>query len=163
MVDKDQFRSAMAHFASGVTVVTVSDGAGGVGGLTANAFSSLSLDPPLILICVDKLSKAREYLDLEKAFTLHFLADDQETVAMAFAQRGPDKANGIDWHTNQRGVPALDDYLVAVECDLENTMDGGDHVIIVGRVVDIKNSSTDRAPLTYYKGKINTLVPRDLP
>lgn len=162
MVDKIQFRNAMGHFASGVTVVTVSNGSGGVGGLTANAFSSLSLDPPLVLVCVDNLSKAREYLEQEKAFTLHILADNQEPVAMAFAQRGPDKADGTAWHVNERGIPALDDYLVALECELENTMEGGDHVIMVGRVLDIKSTDQDRAPLTYYKGQINALAPNKI-
>jgi 3-hydroxy-9,10-secoandrosta-1,3,5(10)-triene-9,17-dione monooxygenase reductase component len=161
MVDILQFRDAMGHFASGVTVVTVSDGAGSVGGLTANAFSSLSLEPPLVLICVDNLSKAREYLDREKAFTIHFLGHHQEDIAMAFAARGPDKANGIGWSLSARGIPVLDDYLVALECEMENSMQGGDHVIIVGRVLDIKTTDTDQPPLTYYKGQINALVPRD--
>jgi len=159
MVDKQIFRDAMGYFASGVTVVTVSNGEDGIGGLTANAFSSLSLDPPLILICVDNLSKAREYLEAEKTFTVHFLANDQEEVANAFAQRGPDKANGIKWHTSAQGRPVLDDYLVALECDLENQMEGGDHVIIVGRVRAIEISDDSRAPLTYYRGRMNALMP----
>lgn len=157
MFDPIEFRNAMGHFATGVTVVTVSDGAGGVGGLTANAFSSLSLDPPLVLVCVDQLSQALAYLTAEKTFTLHFLAADQEQTALAFAQRGPDKANGIDWHLNTRGVPALDDYLVALDCDLENAVPGGDHTIIIGRVLDIKMSDAERQPLTYYKGMMNGL------
>ena len=84
MFDKIEFRNAMGHFPSGVTVVTVSDGQGGVGGLTANAFSSLSLDPPLILICVDTSSQARQYIESEKAFTVHFLADTQEKTAVSY-------------------------------------------------------------------------------
>ncbi|NQV99142.1 MAG: flavin reductase family protein [Rhodospirillales bacterium] len=161
MVDIAQFREAMGHFASGVTVVTVSDGEGGVGGLTANAFSSLSLEPPLVLICVDNLSKAREYLDREQAFTVHFLGDHQEEVALAFARRGPDKADGVDWNLSARGTPVLADYLVALECQMENAMEGGDHMIIVGRVLDIRTAGTERPPLTYYRGQINALVPKD--
>ncbi len=158
MVDKQKFRDAMGHFASGVTVVTVSNGEGGIGGLTANAFSSLSLDPPLILICVDHLSKAREHIEQHKAFTVHFLADDQEEIAMAFARRGPDKADGIAWQLSASGTPVLDDHLIALECDLENQMEGGDHMIIVGRVKNIEMSKDPRAPLTYYRGQMNALV-----
>lgn len=159
MVDKQKFRDAMGHFASGVTVVTVSNGDGGIGGLTANAFSSLSLDPPLILICVDNQSKAREFLETEKAFTVHFLANDQEAVATAFAKRGPDKANGVKWHVSEQGRPVLDDYLVALECDLENQMEGGDHMIVVGRVKNIVLSNDERPPLTYFRGQMNALTP----
>ena len=163
MFDENQFRDALGRFASGVTVVTVSDGNGDVGGLTANAFSSLSLDPPLVLVCVDQFSKAREFIEAEKAFTVHFLADDQEAVAMAFARRGPGKSEGVDWTLSERGTPMLRDYLVALECQLENQLEGGDHVIVVGRVLEIRISETNRAPLTYYQGQINALMPAKSP
>ncbi len=159
MSDQVHFRDALGRFASGITVVTVSDGNNDVGGLTANAFSSLSLDPPLVLVCIDQLSKAREYIEAERHFTIHVLAEHQEEVALAFAQRGPDKAKGIGWTTSERGIPVLDDYLVALECQLENQLEGGDHMIIVGRVLDIKVSDIEHAPLTYYRGQINALTP----
>ena len=160
MFDKIEFRNAMGHFASGVTVVTVSDGQGGVGGLTANAFSSLSLDPPLILICVDTSSQALQYIEAEKAFTVHFLADTQEETAISFAQHGSGKAHGVEWELSERGTPRLTEYTVALECQLENELEGGDHVIIVGRVLDISTHKNDSLPLTYYKGQINALVPK---
>jgi 3-hydroxy-9,10-secoandrosta-1,3,5(10)-triene-9,17-dione monooxygenase reductase component len=160
MIDNIKFRNAMGHFASGVTVVTVLNGQGGIGGLTANAFSSLSLDPPLVLICVDAISQARVLIESEKAFTVHFLADDQEKTAISFAQHGPNKADGVIWELSKRGVPRLTEYMVALECQLENELEGGDHIIIVGRVIDISINENKRAPLTYYKGQINTLVPK---
>ena len=160
MIDKIEFRNAMGHFVSGVTVVTVLDGQGGIGGLTANAFSSLSLDPPLVLICLDTLSQARVYIETEKAFTIHFLADDQEKTAIAFAQHGPNKADGLAWELSKKGIPKLTEYMVALECQLENELEGGDHIIIVGRVLDISTNENKRAPLTYYKGQINALVPK---
>jgi 3-hydroxy-9,10-secoandrosta-1,3,5(10)-triene-9,17-dione monooxygenase reductase component len=161
MIDNIKFRNAMGHFASGVTVVTVLDGQRGIGGLTANAFSSLSLDPPLVLICVDSLSQARILIETEKAFTIHFLADNQEKTAISFAQHGPDKANGVMWELSERGIPRLTEYLVALECQLENQLEGGDHIIIVGRVLDIFIHENKRPPLTYYKGQINMLAPRE--
>ncbi len=160
MTDPIEFRDAMGHFASGVTVVTVSDGQDGIGGLTANAFSSLSLDPPLVLICVDNLSQARVHIESQKTFVVHFLADHQEPVAVAFSRRGSDKANGVSWSKSPTGTPMLKDYLIALECQLENAVDGGDHMILVGRVMDIQSTDTHRPPLTYYRGQINALVPK---
>ena len=160
MIDKIEFRNAMGHFATGVTVVTVLDGQGGIGGLTANAFSSLSLDPPLVLICVDTFSQARIFIESEKAFTIHFLADDQEKTAASFAQHGPNKADGVIWELSQQGIPRLTEYMVALECQLENEFEGGDHTIIVGKVLDISIHESNRPPLTYYKGRINALVPK---
>jgi 3-hydroxy-9,10-secoandrosta-1,3,5(10)-triene-9,17-dione monooxygenase reductase component len=161
MIDKIKFRNAMGHFASGVTVVTVLDGQGGIGGLTANAFSSLSLEPPLVLICVDTLSQARALIESEKAFTIHFLADNQEKTAISFAQHGPNKADGVIWELSERGIPRLTEYMVALECQLENEFQGGDHIIIVGKVLDIFTHENKRPPLTYYKGQINALVPKN--
>jgi 3-hydroxy-9,10-secoandrosta-1,3,5(10)-triene-9,17-dione monooxygenase reductase component len=160
MIDKIEFRNAMGHFATGVTVVTVLDGQGGIGGLTANAFSSLSLDPPLVLICVDTFSQARIFIASEKVFTIHFLADDQEKTAASFAQHGPNKADGVIWELSQQGIPRLTEYMVALECQLENEFEGGDHTIIVGKVLDISIHESNRPPLTYYKGRINALVPK---
>jgi 3-hydroxy-9,10-secoandrosta-1,3,5(10)-triene-9,17-dione monooxygenase reductase component len=160
MIDKIEFRNAMGHFATGVTVVTVLDGQGGIGGLTANAFSSLSLDPPLVLICVDTLSQARILIESEKVFTIHFLSEDQEKTAISFAQHGPNKADGVKWELSQRGIPRLTEYMVALECQLENEFEGGDHKIIVGRVLDIFIHENNRPPLTYFKGGINALVPK---
>jgi 3-hydroxy-9,10-secoandrosta-1,3,5(10)-triene-9,17-dione monooxygenase reductase component len=160
MIDKIEFRNAMGHFATGVTVVTVLDGQGGIGGLTANAFSSLSLDPPLVLICVDTLSQARILIESEKVFTIHFLSEDQEKTAISFAQHGPNKADGVKWELSQRGIPRLTEYMVALECQLENEFEGGDHKIIVGRVLDIFIHESNRPPLTYFKGGINALVPK---
>jgi 3-hydroxy-9,10-secoandrosta-1,3,5(10)-triene-9,17-dione monooxygenase reductase component len=160
MIDKIEFRNAMGHFATGVTVVTVLDGQGGIGGLTANAFSSLSLDPPLVLICVDTLSQARILIESEKVFTIHFLSEDQEKTAISFAQHGPNKADGVKWELSQRGIPRLTEYMVALECQLENEFKGGDHKIIVGRVLDIFIHENNRPPLTYFKGGINALVPK---
>ena len=160
MIDKIEFRNAMGHFASGVTIVTVLDGQGGIGGLTANAFSSLSLDPPLVLICVDALSQARVLIETEKVFAIHFLADDQEEIAISFAQHGPNKADGVKWELSKRMIPKLTEYMVALECQLESEFESGDHIIIVGRVIDISTNENKHAPLTYYKGQINALVPK---
>jgi 3-hydroxy-9,10-secoandrosta-1,3,5(10)-triene-9,17-dione monooxygenase reductase component len=160
MIDKIEFRNAMGHFATGVTVVTVLDGQGGIGGLTANAFSSLSLDPPLVLICLDTLSQARILIESEKVFTIHFLSEDQEKTAISFAQHGPNKADGVKWELSQRGIPRLTEYMVALECQLENEFEGGDHKIIVGRVLDIFIHESNLPPLTYFKGGINALVPK---
>jgi len=155
MVDQALYRDALGRFASGVTVVTAPVGQEGIAGLTASAFSSLSIDPPLILVCVGEKSASRAAFNASPYFAVHILAESQEDTAMAFARSGDDKANGIPWTPSERGTPMLDDYLVALECERTEEFHGGDHTILIGHIVDIRMSDCARAPMTYYRGQLN--------
>ena len=113
---------------------------------------------PLILVCVGQQSAARKAFNLSRLFAVHILARDQQEVALAFAKSSDDKAHGIPWEITTNGTPMLKDYMVALECRLKEEFYGGDHAIIIGQIIDIKIKNCDRAPMTYYKGKLNTLV-----
>jgi len=161
MINEVLQRDALSRFASGVTVVTALSEDGSIAGLTANAFSSLSLDPPLILVCVGEGSSSRAAFNAAQSFSVHILAEDQKTVAMAFAKSTKNKSDGIPWTLTERGTPMLRDYLVALECERADEFLSGDHAIIIGQIINIKVSNCGRAPMTYYRGKLNSLVIRD--
>ena len=148
-VEADVFKSAMGRFASGVTVVTtVADGERF--GITVSAFSSLSLDPPLVLICIAKRAPSHEAIKNAGKFVANILSADQEEVSNKFASRAEDKFEGIAWHDGDLGLPVIEGSLGSVECVLHSSLDGGDHSIYVGRVVGAH--LTDGQPLIYGQG-----------
>jgi flavin reductase (DIM6/NTAB) family NADH-FMN oxidoreductase RutF len=157
MLDEKLFREAMGHFATGVTVVTTSDGAGGLTGFTANAFTSLSLSPPQVLVCLS--TGLRSYPILQRAgrFAIHILAEDQVEVARVFATRGADKAGATDWHLSALGNPVLDHYLTLIECDLSQEHAGADHVIVIGQVKGLDIRRGVSGPLVFFRGEMGGL------
>jgi len=148
-VDADGFKQSMRRFVSGVTVVTTASG-GTRTGITVSAFTSLSLDPPLVLICIDRKAAAHDLIQAAGRFVVNILSAEQESVSNRFASREEDKFAGIAWHEGKIGLPVLDDTLAAVECELHETLPGGDHSIFVGRVVATELS--EGAPLLYGLG-----------
>tara|TARA_B100001540_G_scaffold250660_1_gene226681 strand:- start:380 stop:865 length:486 start_codon:yes stop_codon:yes gene_type:complete len=158
MISQNLYRDALGRFASGVTIVTVAKDDGKVAGLTASAFSSLSLDPPLVLVCVKKMSAARVALNTSSSFAVHILAENQKDLALAFAKSSEDKGDGVAWTLGSIGTPILEDFLVVLECLKFQEFQGGDHSILIGQVVDIRISDCDRSPMTYYRGELNKLI-----
>jgi flavin reductase (DIM6/NTAB) family NADH-FMN oxidoreductase RutF len=150
-IDGRELRNVMGHFATGVTVITTRDTAGKPFGLTANAFSSLSLDPPLILICVDKTVDCYVCFEESKVFVVNFLSEEQEPLSRRFATKGIEKFEGVAYQTGECGVPFLEGALGHIECKLINAYDGGDHTIYVGEVQSAKASG--ERPLLFFKGK----------
>lgn len=156
--DDARFRQVLGHFCSGVTIVTgIHDGE--PVGFTAQSFSSVSLDPPLVLVCPAKSSSSWPRISAGGAFCVNVLADDQEVVCRAFAARGPDKFRGIGW-TPAAGTasPVLTGSLAWIDCRLEAEHDAGDHVIAVGRVVDMGLLS-EGPPLLFYRGGFGRFEP----
>ncbi|MCL6632275.1 MAG: flavin reductase family protein [Alicyclobacillus herbarius] len=148
------FRRAMAEFATGVTVVTTSDGEG-VHGMTANSFTSVSLDPPLVLISVDKKANHNRYIPETQCFGVSVLAAHQEAVSQHFAgktNRAIEESVRYKWYD---GVPVLEDCLMRAACRLWATYDGGDHSLFVGRVYQLDRFEGN--PLLFYKGKYHFL------
>ena len=145
----------MGHFATGVTVITTKDQDGNPNGLTANAFMSLSLDPPLVLIGVDKGAQCYACFNLQNGFTVNFLSEDQEEVSRRFATKGIDKFAGLQWHAGENGAAILDAALGYVECNITQCYDGGDHTIVVGEIVN--GNATGERPLLFFKGKYQRL------
>ena len=156
-VDLDLFRALVGSFPTGVTVVTTVDSTGTPKGLTSNAFSSVSADPPLLLVCVDKRSNTLPALQETKAFVVNFLAEGRGDLSNKFASRDPDKFAGITWTASERasGAPILaDDVLAYAECTTYQEIDAGDHWIFLGLIEG--GAASDGSPLTYYKREYST-------
>jgi flavin reductase (DIM6/NTAB) family NADH-FMN oxidoreductase RutF len=152
------FRDAIGHFATGVTVVT-SIGAGGAPvGTTASAVTSLSLDPPLVLVCFDRGSHTLAAVQSHGAFVVNVLAAPQRHLSANFARRGLSAAwDGVRHRRGLTGSPRLEGTLAALECTVEYRLPGGDHEIVVGRVREVETSEQDTAPLLYWRGAYASL------
>ncbi|MGI9391766.1 MAG: flavin reductase family protein [Boseongicola sp.] len=143
-----QFREALSRYATGVTVVTCQSEVGPLG-ITANSFSSLSLDPPLILWAPARASKRFAAFETAQEFAVHILAEDQHSLCQAFARNGT-QFDGIEWRSGDNQVPIVDSCLARFDCTRHAVHEGGDHAIIVGKV----KSVTARAgsPLVFANG-----------
>jgi flavin reductase (DIM6/NTAB) family NADH-FMN oxidoreductase RutF len=156
-IEREQFKAALRRWASGVTIVTTEWG-GQCFGMTASAFSSVSIDPPLVLVCPDRRSKTLPFLRMSGVFTVNVLASDQEALSSRFAAAGNEdmRFEGLVCSTGKTGTPRLPGALVALDCRTVSLHDAGDHVICVGEVMDADVSARG-APLVYYEGGYRTL------
>lgn len=148
----DQFRQLMSRFASGITVLTAVDARLRSHGMTVSAFSSLSLDPPLVLVCVDRSATMLEVLDVATHFAVNILAEDQEGLSRRFSLEEMElRFEGVAHSSGMGGVPVLAGALATLECRRAGRHDAGDHAIFIGEVV---GGSLDAAarPLLYYAG-----------
>lgn len=149
-IDGASFRHALGHFTSGVTVVTMAHDSER-SGLTVSAFSSLSLDPPLILVCIDKQSTTLDLVRQAKAFGVNILGQGQEHISNHFASKLADKLESIPHRAGVLGSPLLHDAHATLECKLNDELDGGDHIILIGEVMEATVDES-KEPLVYYKG-----------
>lgn len=154
--DEASFRTVLGHFATGVTIVTAMDGDEPVG-VSANAFTSVSLDPPLVLFCAAKASSTWPRIERAGRFTVNILNEHQEDVCRVFATKGADRFSRIGWRPSSNGQPILHDSLAYLDCELEQQHDGGDHVIVVGRVQELGVLS-EEGPLIFYRGGYGRLA-----
>jgi flavin reductase (DIM6/NTAB) family NADH-FMN oxidoreductase RutF len=149
-VDAATFRSVLGRFASGVTVVTVYDEEGGDEGMTVSAFCSLSLVPPLILICVDHTASLHDAVQRATHFGVNILAAEQEPISRRFAGTDADRFEGLGFQRGKRGVALLDGALAHLECRVYARHEGGDHTIVIG---EVESAVASRGkPLLYYRG-----------
>jgi flavin reductase (DIM6/NTAB) family NADH-FMN oxidoreductase RutF len=149
-VNNDEFRGALGRFGSSVSVVTSKCKDGELRGITVSAFSSLSLNPPLILICIDNRSSLVEHLAEGCAFAVNILGEDQEIHSRRFASKEPNRFEGVGFKEGVLGSPLLDNALATLECKVVSNYAGGDHTIVVGEVE--ATSFTDDKPLLYFRG-----------
>jgi flavin reductase (DIM6/NTAB) family NADH-FMN oxidoreductase RutF len=157
-VSAAEFRHAIGHFATGVTVVTSIGPDGEPVGTTANAVSSLSLDPPLILVCFDRASVTLEAIAAHGAFVVNVLGARQQHLSANFARRGLAAAwDEVRHRRGPTGSPRLDGVLAALECTVEHRIAGGDHEIIVGRVREVETGAAGTAPLLFWRGTYASL------
>jgi 4-nitrophenol 2-monooxygenase / 4-nitrocatechol 4-monooxygenase, reductase component len=147
-LDDAQFKLAMSHFASGVTVVTTEHD-GKPYGLTVASFASLSLHPPLVLVCIEKSVKSHDALASSKKFGVSILGAEQGDISNRFASKLDDKFSGIATTRGDLGVPLIDGALCAIECRVREQLPGGDHTIFIGEVVNAE--VREGAPLVYFR------------
>lgn len=155
-VEAPEFRSALSRFASGVTIITLRDDAGVDHGMTVSAFSSLSLGPPLVLACVDESATMRDRFHVGAIFAAHVLAADQAPLSSRFAAPDADRFDGLELERGFGDVPLLDGALARLQCVVEALLPGGDHTIVVGRVLDTEVRDGD--PLVYFRGRYAALA-----
>jgi len=153
--DSKKQRKIMGQFATGVTVVTTG-GEAGLHGLTANAVASLSLNPPLVLVAVDKRAHSLDFLKKNRCFAVNILRLDQEEISRRFATPGPKDFTGIDITTATTAAPILSDCLAFVDCRVVDVLPGGDHEIFVGEIVAGEHHGGE--PLLYFGGSYRRLA-----
>lgn len=154
--DPRTLRDAMGCFATGVTIITAFKDDGAPIGLTANSFTSVSLDPPLLLVCIAKTSSSAPVMEQVTRFGVNVLHVGQQAISSRFASKVEDRFAGLDWSAGETQVPMLDSALVAFECERHSLHDAGDHFILVGKVNRAQFES-HRDPLLFYRGKYRRL------
>ena len=159
-VDKPTFRRVIGSFATGVTVITTGRD-GDYHGMTANAIASLSLEPLLVLVCIEKSAQTYAVLDRCGYFNVNILAEGQGKIAKRFADKGLKKVHdlrGTAFRLGESGVPLLDGCLAYLECKITDRYDGGDHTIFVGAVDAAEVSEQSLRPLIFYQSEYTRLA-----
>ena len=155
-IDKDLFRAVLGRFASSVTIITTVDADGRDQGMTVSAFSSLSLDPPLVLVCIDRAAALWNTFQGADRFAVNILASTQEALSRRFSAKESDRFDGVGFTRGNNGVALLDDTLASVECTITTRIEQGDHTILVGHVES--GNARDLQPLLYYRGGYASLT-----
>lgn len=162
-VSNDLFRELMRRFAAGVTLVTFSEN-GKLGGLTVSSFCSLSMDPPLVLICIDREVASHESLEKTATFGVNICNSEQGKIALDFANPNIDKnelVRSLPHRITENGTPLLEGSLAAMECTITEKYDGGDHTIFVGRI-EGGNFDEKAKPLVYYSSDLGEFRPNQV-
>jgi flavin reductase (DIM6/NTAB) family NADH-FMN oxidoreductase RutF len=149
-VTSEEFRRACGRFATGVTIASVLDGQGAPHGLTVSSFTSVSLDPPLILICLGHAVSVIQHFRNATHFGINVLAEDQQALSDRFARKGLDRFDGLVWQPGVSGVPLIPGVLAAIECAVHRIVPMGDHDILVGEMVNAQ--VCDGGPLLHFMG-----------
>lgn len=152
-IDPNEYRRVLGHFPTGVTVVTGSDGTTPAG-MAIGSFSSVSLDPPLVMFCPGKTSATWQQIKETGAFCVNVLAEDQVDLCAVFASKAEDKFDGVHWLPGTTGSPVLPDVLAVIDCEIHAILDGGDHDIVVGLVKEMTTADPEdeRGPLLFFRG-----------
>jgi flavin reductase (DIM6/NTAB) family NADH-FMN oxidoreductase RutF len=155
-VERQQFKAALRRWASGVTIITTCAG-GRTVGMTASAFTSVSLDPPLVLVCIEKKAHTLPLIEASGVFAVNVLAEDQHELSNRFATDGNEavRFDGLECRTGSTGAPLLADTVAVLDCRVVDAHDAGDHVIYIGEVQHVEVSN--RAPLLYFDARYRAL------
>ncbi|MGI8690131.1 MAG: flavin reductase family protein [Thermomicrobiales bacterium] len=156
-IDRREFRNIVGLFATGVTVVTTRIGEN-VHGMTANAFTSLSLDPLLILLCVDRRARLHPLIQEAGAFAVNFLHEGQEAISRNFAGQPQEGVSDVLHFSTDDGAPVILGCLASMRCAVREVLDGGDHAIVIGHVQELIRGNVGAHPLVYFAGKYRRLL-----
>ncbi len=162
-ISKDDLKDAYSRWATGVTIVTARAG-DRILGMTVSAFTEVSLDPPLVLVCADKSSNTHELIAESQAFAVHILRRDQEALSNLFASKKDEhrRFEGLDYQTGSTGAPLLPGVIATLDCRVRDAHDAGDHIIYVGEVVGLELGDSGDAgagdPLVFYDRKYASLT-----
>lgn len=151
-----KFRDVLGQYASGVTIVTSLQGETPVG-MTCQSFTSVSLDPPLVMFIPARTSRAWPLMQRAGHFCVNFLSADQAEVSNVMASKGADKFAGLEWSTSKTGAPLLDGVIGYVDCTVHTVHEAGDHYVVIGRVQDMDLSESRGEPLLYFEGSYRTV------
>jgi flavin reductase (DIM6/NTAB) family NADH-FMN oxidoreductase RutF len=154
-IEQQLFRRVCGRYATGITVVTVLDGQTVPQGMTVNSFTSVSLDPPMILICIDRKTGFLNYFARGTRFAVNVLHEDQQALSNAFARSGGDRFAGVEWRSGETGAPILCGVLASLECGVSRMVEAGDHVVVIGEVSHA--SWREGQPLIYFNSSYQTL------
>jgi flavin reductase (DIM6/NTAB) family NADH-FMN oxidoreductase RutF len=154
--DAAEFRTVLGQFATGVTIITAIDD-DEPSGVAANSFTSVSLDPPLVLFCVARTSTTWPRIERARKFAVNVLGEHQEDLCRLFATKDVDRFAQVDWHLGVGGSPVLHDCIAYLDCEFWAEYDGGDHIIVVGRVLDL-GVEHHNGPLVFHQGKYGRFV-----
>ena len=149
------YKQIMGSYPTGVTIVTTTDPEGTPHGLTVNSFASVSLEPLLVLWCLDRRSSAMNAFQQSDGFAVHVLASDQKDLCWAFAGKEPDRFSKAQWTMSENKLPILAGALGVLECKKVQEIDGGDHVIFLGEVVNIRKE--EKEPLLYFRRNVGAI------
>ena len=156
-VSEEDFRQALSRFASGVSVVTTRGADGRPHGITVSSFCSVSLVPPQVLICIEKITASHPAFNECGAYVVNVLKRNQVDLSERFAAPALDKFGDIAFHPGIENIPVLDDALANIECRVTHALDGGDHTIFIGSVESV--TYHDGEPLIYYQSDYRALMP----
>jgi len=155
--DRREFRDALGSFATGITVVTTTHNNSDPVGITVNSFTSVSLDPPLVLWCMDNEAESYNIFAECHNFAVHILHQQQEVISQIFSTKNNGcKFSSLEWQAGKFGSPILKDFAACFQCETENRYAGGDHLILLGRVKSFETHK-DKSPLIYHDGNYQTL------
>lgn len=151
----ERFKAIMGSYPTGVTIVTTMDRNQKPVGMTVNSFTSVSLEPLMVLWCIDHRASTYDVFKQAPRFAVHVLAAEQKELCMRFAQKGIDRFSGVSWYISEHGLPILPDVMGILECDQVQQAEAGDHSILIGQVISLQKF--DKEPLVYFRRHVGSL------
>jgi len=157
MIDTQDYKKVLGAFPTGVTLVTALDEDDRLVGFTASAFSAVSMEPPLVLVCPSLSSDSYPVIRQTRRYAIHILGDEQQDLAYRFASKGKDKAEGVRWYRSELGNALIEGAAAYLECVVWEDYPGGDHAILVGEVQRLWCDGNESDPLLYCRGRMGPL------